>query len=185
MTCIAAAIDQDGAIFMGSDAVASRDSAIRLGSRSKIFERDGFLMGSSGTLRLGQILEFLFEPPAVETNLDGYIVRFSNALRESVREHGGECETDAKTTEANGSFIVGIRGRLFCIDGGYGAFSPLAPYCAIGCADQEALAAMFTVVSLFPDSYSAEQVVRRGLEAAAELDVNIRPPFTILKLEAQ
>lgn len=185
MTCIAAAVDKDGTIWMGSDAVSCRDDAIRLGTRSKIFERGEFLMGSSGTLRVGQILQYLFEPPPIKGDLDAYMVTFANDLRVAIKEHGAEFETGNKTIEADGSFIIGVRGRLFALDGGYGIFSPRNAYCAIGCADQEALAAMFTVKSLFPDSYSGEQMVRWGLEAAAELDVNIRPPFTVMSLKGK
>lgn len=183
MTCIAAAVDRDGTIWMGSDGVSCRSDAVRLNARSKVFQRGDFLMGATGTLRVGQILQYIFQPPPIKGDIDAYMVTFANDLREAVKEHGGESETSLKTTEADGNFIVAVRGRLFEIDSGYGVFSPLNLYHAVGCADQEAIAAMFMVKSLFPDSYSGEQMVRWGLTTAAEFDLNIREPFSVMKLQ--
>lgn len=185
MTCIAGAI-KGTEVWIGGDAVStSREDCVRLSARPKVFQMGEFLVGLSGTTRAQQIVQFLFEPPQIEGDLVAYIVKlFAPALRAAMKDNGGEVTTSSSTVEMDAQLLIGVRNRLFAIDGGYGVFEPRANYAAVGCADQEALAAMFTVNALLAGDASGEDIVRRGLLAAAEFDSNIRPPFTILKLNA-
>jgi ATP-dependent protease HslVU (ClpYQ) peptidase subunit len=105
---------------------------------------------------------------------------FANGLRAAMKEYGGEISNN-NATEMDGRFLVGVHGQLFEIDSGYGVFSPRLSFLAIGCAAQEAMAGMFTAWSIL-EGVSGEEIVSRGLQAAAEFDINIRPPFTILSL---
>jgi ATP-dependent protease HslVU (ClpYQ) peptidase subunit len=183
MTCIAGAI-KDGEVWIGGDAVSiSREACVRVGVKSKVFTLGEFLIGSSGTVRTGQIAQFLFDVPKVDGDLTAYLVKsFAPALRAAMKENGGEIKVQSGADEMDGRLLIGVRGRLFTIDSGYGVFESRANYAAVGCADQEALAAMFTVNSLLAGDATGEQIVKHGLLAAAEFDSNIRPPFTILKL---
>jgi ATP-dependent protease HslVU (ClpYQ) peptidase subunit len=101
-----------------------------------------------------------------------------------MKDNGGEVKTQSGTEEQDARFLIAVRGRLFEVDSGYGVFESRVPYAAVGSADQEALAAMFTASSIMVDA-SAEDIVRYGLLAAVEFDTNIRPPFTILSLAQQ
>ena len=180
MTCISGAVI-NGELCIGGDAVSVMyDSHVRLNAEGKVFRLGEFIIGTSGTTRVRQVISHLYEPPAIEGDLAAYMVRqFIPGLRELMKEHGGEIETDSKTVEIDGHCLIGVRGKLFCIDGGYGLFQPRLPYAAIGCAAQEALAAMYTAYSLL-DAPLAEDIVNRGLLAAAEFDTSVRPPFTVL-----
>lgn len=184
MTCIAGSI-RNGEVWIGGDAVSiSRADEIRVGARSNVFQVGEFLIGSSGTVRTQQIAQYLFEPPKVEGDLVAYMVKsFASALRVAMKAEGGEV-TVGGGLEMDARLLVGVRSRLFTVDSGYGVFESRANYSAVGCADQEALAAMFTVNSILAGDATGEEIVRRGLLAAAEFDANIRPPFTILKLNA-
>lgn len=168
---------------MGADSMSIQGQyAARLGSREKIFRLGEFLVGSCGTVHVGQIIEHLFVPPAIEDrSLMGYMVtKFAPALHAQVSSHGGEIKNQStQKDEIDGKCLVAIRGRLFIIDEGYGVWEPRNHYAAIGQADQEALAAMFTAKKLLPD-LPARDVVQCGLEAAAEFDLAIRPPFTFI-----
>lgn len=181
MTCIAGAI-KSGELYIGGDTVSiSRQDNVRVGARSKVFPLGEFLIGSSGTVRTQQIVQYLFEPPKVDGDLVAYMVKyFAAALRTAMKEEGGEV-TDNGTPEMDARLLVGVRGRLFTVDSGYGVFEARANYAAVGCADQEALAAMF-VANKIAKTANAEEIVRLGLLAAAEFDSNIREPFTVLKL---
>jgi hypothetical protein len=187
MTCIAGAVI-NGELCIGGDAVSvSRDANVRIGIAGKVFRLDEFLIGGSGTVRAGQLMRYVLQPPPLppaEDDLMPYMVtEFASAVRTLMKEGGTEFTTSSNTVEMDGRYLVGVRGRLFSIDGGYGVFESLAPYAAVGCADQEALAAMYTAYSLLKDPL-AEDIVNRGLLAAAELDTSIRPPFTIMTLPA-
>jgi hypothetical protein len=75
VTCIAAAIDPDGTIWMGGDAISLyREQCVRVGVRSKVFRRGAFVMGGTGTVRVCQILEHLYEPPPITEPLYPYMV---------------------------------------------------------------------------------------------------------------
>lgn len=185
MTCIAGAII-NGELCIGGDAVSIQgDSNVRMSVEPKVFRLGEFLIGASGTTRTRQIVSYLYEPSPIEGELLTYMVRsFVPGLRALMKEQGGEAERDDKTTEMNAEFIIAVRGQLFSIDGGYGLFEPKLPYVAIGCARQEALAAMYTACSLLKDPL-AEDIVNRGLLAAAELDTSVRPPFTVITIPAE
>jgi ATP-dependent protease HslVU (ClpYQ) peptidase subunit len=183
MTCIAGAIDKDSTVWIGADSVSLQNQdCVRRDSRSKVFTVGSFLVGCTGTHRVCQIVEYLFQPPRLETNdYSAYMVRqFVTGLRAAMKEHGGEYKDSNGTDVMDGRCLVGFAGQLFEIDIGYGVFNPRDGYHAIGCAAQEAMSAMFTSRSL-SEGVSAEEMVRCGLEAAAEFDSNIRPPFVILK----
>lgn len=182
MTCIAAAVDPDGTIHMGSDAVSLQGGCVRIDRRSKVFRVGPFLFGVAGAQRVSQILEQTFEPPGITGDLDAYMVReLVPALRKHMDQEGGEIKRESERTRFDGNCVIGIAGRLFEIDSGYAVVSPRSPFYAIGCASQEAMAAMFTARELV-EALPAKQVVMCGLQAAAEFDINIRPPFTILVL---
>lgn len=183
MTCIAGAI-KDGDVCIGGDAVSvHRDSAARVGADGKVFRVGEFLIGSSGTVRCKQIIQYLFEPAPIAGDLTAYMVRgFVPALRTLIKENGGEVKTSSGTEEMDARYLIGVRGRLFEIDSGYGVFESRAFYAAVGCADQEALAGMFTAARLLDLNVSPRVIVENGLYAAAEFDTSIRPPFAILTL---
>ncbi len=184
MTVVAAAIDRDGVIFMGADGMSvSGQYGARPGTRSKVFRVGEFIVGACGTVNIGQSIELLFEPPLIEGDLYRYIVaRFAPALRELMKSRGGEIKNQNGADELDARVLVGVRGRLFMIDGGYGAIESIHRFAAVGCADQEALAAMFTAKQIVPEM-PARDVVQHGLEAAAEFDLAIRGPFTVIGSE--
>lgn len=182
MTIIAACKDNDGSIWMGADTVSARNQAARVSDAPKILRVGEMLIGSSGLLRAHQVVEHLIDCPAILLDSDPrewVIKEFVQLLRSAMKEYGGECKSNERDYEMDARLIVSLRGSLFEIDSGYGVFSPRVPYHAVGCADQEALAAMFTALALMPKMH-ARAVVQCGLDAAAALDLNIRPPFEIL-----
>lgn len=182
MTCIAGAVI-NGELCIGGDAVGVHgNSAVRVGSNGKVFRVGRFLVGSSGTVRCQQVIRYLFDPPSIEGDLTTYMVQqFVPLLRQAMKDHGGECKSQSGNDEMDARYLVGVQGRLFEIDSAYGVFESQAPYASVGCADQEALAAMYTAYSLLKDPL-AEDIVNRGLLAAAEFDTSVRPPFTVLTL---
>jgi ATP-dependent protease HslVU (ClpYQ) peptidase subunit len=183
MTCIAGAV-KDGEVCIGGDAVSLHGSqAVRVGTDGKVFRVGEFLIGSSGTVRCQQIIRYQFEPAPIEGDLTVYMVReFVPALRHAIKEHGSEVKSESGDDQIPVRLLVGVRGRLYEVDGSYGVFESRAFYAAVGCADQEALAAMFTAARLLDTNVSARTIVENGLLAAAEFDTSIRPPFTIMNL---
>lgn len=183
MTCIAGAVKHDE-VCIGGDAISVHGNlAARIGTEGKVFRVGEFLIGSSGTVRCQQIIRYLFEPAPIVGDLTAYMVQeFIPALRHAIKEHGGEVKSSQGSDEMDARYLIGVRGRLYEIDSGYGVFEARLPYTAVGCADQEALAAMFTATRLLDLAVSARTIVEHGLLAAAEFDTSIRPPFTMMTL---
>lgn len=179
MTVIAGAISTDGRVFIGGDGVSvDNGDCIRRTVNPKVVEVGDFLIGSTGTLRVCQTIKSIFQPPKHKQDVDveQYMIgEFVDGLRRLMQEAGGEYEDKSEGQRMmNGRCLVGYQGRLFEIDSGYGVLMPALPYHAIGCASQIALGAMYALRRSKP-----EAKVRAALEAAAEFDSNIRPPFTI------
>lgn len=183
MTVIAACVDSDNSVWMGADTLSiDGQSGARAGAASKVFRHGEMLIGSSGTVRCHQIVECLLglPPIAPEVDLREWMIReFCQPLRHAMKEYGGECKGRDGGDEMDGRLLVGVRGSLFLVDAGYGIWKPRSCFTAIGCADQEALSGMFVAVKMQPELH-ARRVVELGLEAAAEYDTNIRPPFEVL-----
>src|ERR1051326_4198118 len=186
MTCIAGAV-KGAEVWIGADAVSVHgDSSARVSTQPKVFQVGEFLIGSSGTLRIQQIFRYMFTPPAIESDIVAYMIKvFVPALRSAIKDNGGEFIDANGNAQLDGRYLIGVRGRLFEIDSSYAVFEAKTKYASIGCADQEALAAMFTATSLMGGDISPEKIVERGLLEAEEFDTSIRPPFTILKLNGQ
>lgn len=181
MTIIAACVDQDGNTWMGSDCISlHRNVDVKISSRSKVFHLGEMLIGGSGSTRAGQIVEHGITAGEIPADADPYtwlVGTFVPVLRAAMKELGGEHAKDG-TVLMDSRLLIGLRGSLFEIDIGYGVIHHRSCYATIGCADKEAEAAMLTALKINPGMH-ARAVVQFGLEAAAELDINIRPPFEI------
>lgn len=181
MTIIAACVDQDGAVWMGSDCVSiHRNADVKISSRSKVFRLGEMLIGGSGTTHCGQIIEHFITPGIIPADSDPFewLAReFIPILRTAMKTHGGEISKDG-TLEMDIRLLIGLRSKLLEVDTGYGIVCHRSCFATIGCADKEAEASMLTALKLNPEMH-ARMVVQLGLEAAAELEINIRPPFEI------
>jgi ATP-dependent protease HslVU (ClpYQ) peptidase subunit len=167
---------------MGGDAAFTQeDGSLRLGATPKVFEAGDFLIGVSGSKRVCQIVCYELKLPKHDPRLDVekyMVVKFARALRKAMQDGGCEVDDENEGKTINGMCLVGYQGRLFQVDSAYGVAMSLPPYAAIGCADQIALGAMHALRTTTP-----EKMVRAALEASAEFDVNIRPPFTIKSIK--
>lgn len=182
MTVIAACVDQDGSVWMGSDCISlHRDNEIKESTRSKIFRLGEMVIAASGGTRAGQIVEHMITPGAIPADcksLGWLVTEFVPVLRKAMQEHGGEYHKDGVNL-SDARLLVGLRGGIYEIDIGYGVIAHKGRIAAVGCADQEAVAGMFIALKVKPDLH-ARRVVELGLEAAAEFNINIRPPFEIV-----
>ena len=174
MTCIAAAIDNDGTVYMGADKVGVDDYRVHALASPKVLNNNGFLIGAAGSMRVVQIAHYVFQPPEPTGNMLAFMVtKFVATLRACMKEHGGEINGE-EGESMNGTLLVARAGRLFQVDSTYAVIETAEPYNAIGCACREARSAMHA-----RRKSKARAMVEVGLNAAAAYDINIRPPFTI------
>ncbi|TGW02153.1 hypothetical protein EN788_53990, partial [Mesorhizobium sp. M2D.F.Ca.ET.145.01.1.1] len=57
MTCIVAIVHQ-GAVYVGGDSAASTDVAVETRRNAKVFNNGDYLFGYTGSIRVGQQLEY-------------------------------------------------------------------------------------------------------------------------------
>lgn len=173
MTCIVGLVAKNG-VWLGGDGLGSTDHAKCKVAGGKVFKNGEFLIGFCGDFRIGQILRYAFTPPPINGDLSRYMcVEFSNALRASMKDAGYLVVQDG--AEKGGDFMVGIRGRLFCVESNFQVIETVLPYIAIGSGDAYAMGAMYANHKAKP-----RERIMKALRAAAEFSPSVGGPFKVL-----
>lgn len=179
MTCIVGIVAEDGTVWMGGDRASSQSNFTWLLSGPKVFKKDGWLIGSAGSSRVGDILEYQFEPPAWRKGKDttAYLVTdFIPDLRKALKTHGVLKAKDG-VDEFSGTFLIGGYGRLFAVWDDFQVQETSKPYMAIGSGGNVAMGVLHATARL---DITAAQRVEYALDAAAELTPFVNPPFDIV-----
>ncbi len=176
MTCIVGLV-HGKKVWIGGDSVgvAGLDQIIR--ADAKVFTRGEFAFGFTSSFRMGQILRYSFPIPAIPDGKDIYeymVTDFVNAVRKALKD-GGYARKESEE-EKGGTFLVGVRGRLFKIDSDYQVAENVKPYGACGCGEPYALGAFYAQKS-FADPKKA---VITALEAATEFSAGVKPPYLLV-----
>jgi ATP-dependent protease HslVU (ClpYQ) peptidase subunit len=176
MTCIAA-VAQGGRVWMGGDTAGVAGWDVSTRRDEKVFRIGEAVVGFTTSFRMGQLLRYrLTLPPApAGEELARYMAtEFIDAVRDCFRE-GGWAKKNAEQEEG-GTFLIGLRGRLFQVDSDYQVAEPADLYEAVGSGFAYAKGSLCTSAGRRP----AERV-RLALEAAAKHCIGVRAPFTILR----
>ena len=175
MTCIVG-IEDDGVVWMAGDTLATADDVSRQRRDTKVFRRDDYVIGFAASYRLGQLVRYtgtLPVPPKRTGDLEGFMASaFVDALRD-IEAAGGY----VRQPETAGRLLVGVRGRLFSIEGDLQAGRTSYGYDAIGLGSEAAMGA------LFASRWMGGSMVYRcklALRAAAAFTPSVGAPFTVL-----
>jgi ATP-dependent protease HslVU (ClpYQ) peptidase subunit len=184
MTCIAELV-KGGNVYIAGDSAGSNNwHQLTLRLDRKVFRRDdlNMIFGCCGSYRMTQLLHYVFAPPlpaSEEEDLEHYMATtFIDAVRSCFTEGGFAKKKEER--EKGGSFLVGLRGRLFQIESDYQVGVSLDGYAAIGSGDDIALGALFATRYL---DMPSEQRLTLALEAAQHHIISVRAPFLIECLE--
>lgn len=173
MTCIVGLVSKDG-VWLGGDGLGSTEHTKCKVAGGKVFRNGEFVMGFCGDFRIGQILRYAFIPPPINGDITRYMcVEFSNALRAAFKDAGYLQTNDG--VERGGDFLVGIRGRLFCVESNFQVIETVLPYIAIGSGDSYAMGAMYANRKGKP-----RDRVMLALKAAAEFCPSVGGPFKVI-----
>lgn len=171
MTAIAAFV-HEGKVTMGGDSAGVGSAGdLQLRADTKVFVRDGFLIGVSGTWRTIQELKYAELPPlGVDKDRDEWMVTvFLPWVRSVVNPE------DLEQSE----ILVGFQGNLYHIYRERQVAKEQVPYDACGCGAQIAKGAFY---ALHDVEASPGERVRIVLEAAERFHSGVRGPFTILEI---
>jgi hypothetical protein len=172
MTCIAG-VRQGKSVYVSGDSagVAGWDLTIR--ADPKVFLAGPYAMGFTTSFRLGQLLQHklkLPEPPRDGRKLYPFMVNeFVEAARECLK--AGGMATKEKEAEQGGTFLVGVRGRLFIVESDYQVVEPAAPFAAVGGG------APYALGSLATSKGTPAARLKKALEVAERFCVGVRAPF--------
>ena len=181
MTVIAGFI-HDGSVWMGGDS-AGVDSRYALCVRAdqKVFRKGEFVFGFTSSFRMGQLLRYSLAIPPLKEKQDlfEYMVNdFIGAVRACLKA-GGYAETH-DSAEKGGTFLVGVRGRLFCVESDYQVGESQDTYTACGCGELIASGALFATKGMA----NPENRMKLVLDAAERHSAGVRAPFHIVSTEA-
>ena len=179
MTCIVS-ICQDGKVFMGGDSGASdaESGSIGVVTSPKVFVKDEYIVGYSGNFRFGKFLQYSFEFPKVpswvkDQKVDEFVNGlFVSALRKQITEFALE------EKEKDFGILIGVRGHLFEMGDNYAAVELLNEYNAVGSGSEIARGVLYAT-GTWKDPIKR---IRLALNASAEFNAFVRPPFTILEV---
>jgi hypothetical protein len=177
MTCIVGFQTPTG-VIIGGDSAGSNEHHISVRADAKVFERGPFLYGITSSFRMGNLLRYAFDPPEAlaSESVEQYMhTRWLDALRRCFKD-GGYARTH-EGQESGGFFLVGYRGRLFCVESDYQLAQGADPFAAVGSGMYYALGCLHAFVG---SNVEPVHRVERALQAAAYFDPFVRAPFVLI-----
>jgi hypothetical protein len=152
----------------------------------KVFKKGDFIIGYTTSFRMGNILEFSFDPPLAGKN--GYNREYMNtcfidAIRDSFLVGGFSQMIDMR--ESGGEFLVGVEDRLYEVSDDFQIGEYINSYIAVGSGDNHAMGALSAIDIIekdLPKKYhrTIEEKITIGLESASQFSGWVSEPFDII-----
>lgn len=168
MTCIAALVS-NGEVFMASDSMHSDSYTEEYSKFPKVFKNNSsnipFIIGYTTSTRMGQIIQYGFEPPRKykDVTIEQYLFDFVNELKCVFEDHGFK-RVDPEGEDAGGTFLLGIFGRLFKVQSDFSILE-LDHYGAVGSGADVAKGVLWHAHNYSEENDSVEIVTRAVLAA--------------------
>jgi len=128
---------------------------------------------------MGDIIRYQLEIPHHPNDMPNreFMVReFIPSLQRVLEENKWMKKVDERSE--GGSFLVGYRGHLYTVGADFQVGESECEYSSVGCGYMLALGSLYSTKKKSP-----EKRIRTALEAACKHNVNVMPPFRILKIE--
>ena len=180
MTCIVGLLDnKTGKVHIGGDSCGIDGLDVVVRKDKKVFRNGEFVFGFASSFRMGQILQYEFDPPEVNyDDLMVYMVKtFIPYLRYVFKE--GAYTSIESSKEHGGSFLVGGRGRLFNIQRDFQVGENLCGYMAIGCGEAYALGSLHATD--LDKNLDPEWRLEQALQAASTFSGGVCAPFNFVR----
>lgn len=174
MTCIAGIVE-GGTVWIGADSAGVCGYSLTVRADVKVFKNGPMLFGFTSSFRMGQLLRYALTLPDHDprVEVEKYMATtFVNAVRECLKTHGFARKKEE--AEEGGTFLVGYRGRLFCIQDDYQVAEALDAFDAVGCGHDIAKGSLFSSTNL-----PADERIRVALQAAERYSAGVRGPFHV------
>jgi len=176
MTCIVGVI-HNRRVYMGGDSAGVSGYSVTSRKDPKVFRRGELVIGYTSSFRMGQVLRFSPSVPDKPEGADLYewlCTKFVDGCRKAMKE-AGYTETE-NGRESGGTFLVGVRGRLFTVQSDFQVGETRDGFSACGCGTDLALGAMAVTRGKKP-----EDRIRAALAVAERFSAGVRSPFLVVK----
>lgn len=180
MTCIVA-IAKEGKVWMGADSGGSDEEVdvIMPYIMPKVFIRNNYIIGYSGSFRFGKLLQYIFDLPPVPNsiNTSEKLDEFMNkVVMQSLKKQAKELELEKE--EMDFDALIGVKGHIFEVSSDWCALESSLPYNVSGSGHKFALGSLYTT-EVWKDP---QKRINVALSAAAEYAMSVAPPFNILSI---
>jgi len=175
MTCIVGITDGK-TVYLGGDSAGTAEYDLHIIREPKVFTHGSYVMGFTSSFRMGQILQYSFDPmdpPDDPSELHRFMcTKFVNSLMNCLI--GNKWGTTENGRAEGGQILVGVAGQLFEIDEDFHVSSYHCNFAAIGGGDLSAKGSLHTTGQM---SMSPQRRLEMALEASACLNASVAGPF--------
>lgn len=173
MTCIVG-VQKGKTVWIGADSAGTAgDMTQRIRADKKVFVNGEFIIGFTGSFRTGQLLRHKLVPPEHpdgKSDTDFLVTDFVDAVK--------ACLKDEEGGDAQPWFLFGYRGRLYQMEGDFQVAEPAGGFEAMGSGGEVAVGVLRATQKM----RNARKRCLMALEASAENNAAVRPPFHVLSL---
>lgn len=176
MTCIVGFIDKDK-VYMGGDSAGSSSWNIRNRKDVKVFKNGEFLIGYTSSYRMGQLLRFSLTPPKIKKGQELFEYMCTDFINEVISTLKNNKYAKIENNEiGGGTFLVGIRSRLFYIRDDFQVGELVKDYNSCGYGEYYAMGCLYALEDV---KMKTEDKIIKALQAAEEYSNGVRGPFII------
>jgi len=179
-TCIVG-LERDGKVYIGGDSAGVTegfDRSVRVDE--KVFISNDMIFGFTDSFRMGQILRYVFSPPAQsvgQTDFEYLCGPWTDALIECLKSKG--YATIENNNIRGGTFLLGYNGKLYQVYEDFQIGKRVEPYDACGCAFNYAIGVMALLEDYLDTDMTPEEKITKALEIAERFSAGVSGPFVI------
>jgi hypothetical protein len=175
---VIAGVVHNGRVHIAGDSAGIAGYSLTVRADTKVWASGSYAFGFTSSFRMGQLLRYAFEPPALARgDLHHFMVTvFVDAVRTCLKD-GGWARKDSEQ-EQGGDFLVGVAGHLFRVSNDYQVGESANLYDAVGCGDELALGALHATGAL---GLKPRRRLAYALAAADHHSAGVVGPFVYAK----
>jgi len=162
-------------VWLGGDSAGVSGFNRTIRADSKVFVSGAMVFGFTSSFRMGQLLRYKLEAPRYHPDDDAmtYLCGdWIDAVRATLK--GGGFASVTAGVEQGGKFLIGFKGKLYCVESDFQIGESVDQFHAVGCGDSYALGSLHATKTT---KASPVDRIERALEAAAYFSAGVAPPF--------
>lgn len=164
MTCIIGLLDKNK-IYMAGDHIASDGYSLKLYNEQKVFLKDDFIIGCTGSFRMAQLLQYSWDIPERNNKQSNNDYLFLSVVPSiiSLFEKNGFLKKEEEQKKG-GVFLIGYKNRLYRFQSDFSLVEDSRGFSACGCGEDFAIGALEAIQQIHI-SMSPEKKIRIALSA--------------------